>query len=143
MANYVTGYINGMWKLTLSTHAKERAVERLKELGVLFDDDKKYVELATAGVTQAMSNKFMSRYIVNAMQHSRRDTDVLVYDRVNKMVYAVVLHTSSESITVKTLAPLHNGTRWEYFNKDFQRICWIHKDAFVFSTPNGNITWTE
>ena len=48
-----------------------------------------------------------------------------------------------DAITVKTLAPLHNGSEWEYFSKKFQRICWIHKDAFVFSTPNGNVTWTE
>ena len=140
MNNYITGYINGEYKLELTTHAKERAIERFKSLGIKLNDEE-YIELAQAGISESLTNKFMYRYMDNVMKHKNHDVDVLVYDTNNKMVYALVLKPQKDSIVLKTLGTSHDGSKWEYYNKKYQRICWIHKDAFVFSTLNGNVTW--
>ena len=138
--NYIHGYINGEYKLELTNHAEQRAIERFRSLGIKLDD-KGCIELATAGITEVLSNTFMYRYMNNIMTHKNHDIDVLLYDTVNKMVYALVLKPHKDSVIVKTLGTSHDGSEWEYYNKKNQRICWIHKDAFVFSTINGNVTW--
>lgn len=136
MKNYNTGYING-YKLEISTHAKERAIERFKALGIQLDD-KGYIELAEAGICETLSNKFMMQYINNFMMHYEHNTDVLVLDTTNKMVYALNMKPSRNKLVVKTIGTSHNG-KWEH--KINNRICWIYPDAFKFTARNGNVTW--
>ena len=134
--NYSTGYING-YKLDFSIHAKERAVERFKSLGIQLNDNG-YIELAEAGVIQALSNKFMLRYINNYMATHEGKADVLVLDNPSKMVYAINMKPAEDKLVVKTIGTMHNG-KWQH--KLNNRICWIYDDAFVFTTMNGNVTW--
>lgn len=134
--NYSSGYING-YKLELSTHAKERAIERFKSLGITLDDNG-YVELAEAGVTQTLSNKFMMKYIDNFMQHKEYDADVFISDATNKMIYALSMKPAKNKLVVKTIGTTHYG-KWQ--NRIDNRMCWIYDNAFVFSTINGNVTW--
>lgn len=134
--NYSSGYING-YKLEFSTHAKERAIERFKALGMKLDD-RKCVELAEAGVYIALSNKFMTKYISNYMNCHRHKADVLILDKPNKMVYAVNMDPSKDILVVKTIGTTHCG-KWEH--RINNRICWIYDNAFKFTTINGNVTW--
>lgn len=64
--SYIDGYINGEYQVELTKHAQERAIERLQLLGIKLND-KQYIELAKAGVHEALTNKFMYKYIENYM----------------------------------------------------------------------------
>ena len=66
--SYIDGYINGEYKVEFTTHAKERAVERLQLLGIKLNDEQ-CVELAKAGVYEALTNRFMYKYIDNYMRY--------------------------------------------------------------------------
>ena len=134
--NYNSGYVNG-YKLEFTTHAKERAVQRFKELGIQLDD-KGYIELAEAGVYETLSNRFMSQYINNFMMNRTDETDVLVLDTTNKMVYAFNMKPMKSKLVVKTLGTTYNG-KWEHHM--YQRVCWIYPDTFKFTARNGNVTW--
>lgn len=135
--NYSTGYVNG-YKLDFSIHAKERAIERFKALGIKLDDNG-YIELAEAGMIETLSNRFMMQYINNYMVHNKqKDTDVFILNTTSKMVYAITMKPSKSKLVVKTIGTTHNG-RWKH--RIDNRICWIYEDAFKFTTINGNVTW--
>ena len=88
-----------------------------------------------------MQNPFMDRYLSNLTLNSRRKNEnILVYDEVNKMVYALSVKPYQDGrIVVKTIGTEHDD-EWLYQDK-YQRLCWIYKDAFKFSTINGNVSW--
>lgn len=133
-------YINGH-TVSLTTHAIERAIERFKSLSIAFPDDAGYIDLAMKAIEQVLENPFMDRYLCNLFANSERDNvDVLVYDKVNKMVYAFAVKPYKNRIVVKTIGTEIDNTEWLYDNK-YQRLCWIHKDVFRFSTANGNVVW--
>lgn len=139
--NYVQGYINGEYKLEFTDHARQRAVERLQELGIQLDADK-CIELAEAGANEALSNKFMLQYLTNMMLHGNNQ-EVQVYDERNKMVYMIIVDTELMKVVVKTLGSSRK-CKWEHTpsNKRLrERKCWIYENAFVFTTINGNVTW--
>lgn len=134
-------YING-YRVSLTTHATRRIVERFKALCIAFPTDDEYIDLALSGIEQVINNPFMDKYLYNLICNSKHDDeDVLVYDEVNKVVYALVVKPYQNGrIVVKTMGTEHNDSEWLYANK-YQRICWIYKDVFKFSTLNGNVTW--
>ena len=140
MNKYIDGYINGEYQVELTNHAKERAVERLRSLGIKLNDEK-CIELAQAGVNEALTNKFMFKYIDNYMSHKYSDADVLINDEVNKMAYVINLKPQQDRIVVKTIGETRKNERWKGYRYMNERKCWIYKDAFVFTTANGNITW--
>lgn len=133
------GYIRGR-KVSFTTHATERAIERFKSLSIVFPNDEGYIDLAWSGIEQVLNNPFMDKYLYNltCRSHNGKE-DILVYDTINKIVYAftIVPHQRGR-IIVKTIGTMHED-EWLY-NK-VQRICWIYKDVFKFSTLNGNVTW--
>lgn len=134
-------YVNGH-KVSFTNHATERAIERFKDLSIVFSDNDKYVDLAMSGIEYVLNNRFMKRYMDNLVCYSRNhDENVLVYDEVHKMVYALVVKPYERGrIVVKTIGTELNDMEWLYDNK-FQRLCWIYPDVFKFSTVNGNVTW--
>lgn len=92
------------------------------------------------GIAEVLNNKYMDKWLHNLISHThRRDTDVLVYDKPNKMVYALVVKSSSK-IVLKTLGT-EMEDEWMYSSDTKQRLCWIYSDAFVFSTSSNNRTW--
>jgi hypothetical protein len=130
-----------LYNIWLSKHAEERAVERFKALHIVCDDDKGYIDLALSAVNIAVNNRFMEKYLRNMFKCSKRYTeDVLVYDEVNKMVYALAIKTDTKKVIVKTIGTEKDGTEWLYDNRH-QKLCWIYEKVFVFSTANGNVTW--
>lgn len=130
----------GNYRVVLKEHAITRAIERFKKLHIAFDSDEEYVDLAVYGVAEVLNNKYMQKYLDNLLSHTkRRDTDILVYDKPNRMVYALVVKSSSK-IVVKTLGT-EAEDEWMYSNNTKQRLCWIHNNAFVFSTSNNNVSW--
>lgn len=139
--NNVITCINGH-KVCLTTHATERIIERFKALSIVFPDNEGYIDLALGGIEQVLKNPFMDKYLYNLVSKSKyRNEHVLVYDEVNKMIYALVVKPHEKGrIVVKTIGTEHNNTEWIYRNKS-QRLCWIYKDVFKFSTVNGNVTW--
>lgn len=138
--SYIDGYINGEYKVEFTTHAKERAVERLQLLGIKLNDEQ-CVELAKAGIHEALTNRFMYKYIDNYMRYKRFDTDVLVCDEINKMAYVINVKPEHRKVVVKTLGETRKGEKWKAYKYMDERKCWIYKDAFVFTTANGNVTW--
>jgi len=133
-------YING-YRVSLTTHAKERIIERFKALSIAFPTDEEYIDLAISGIEQIINNPFMDKYLYNLISNSKHnDENVLVYDEVNKVVYALVVKPYQNGrIVVKTMGTEHD-IEWLYADR-FQRLCWIYKDVFKFSTLNGNVTW--
>lgn len=133
-------YIN-KYKVSLTTHATKRAIERFKGLSIMFPSDDEYIDLAIGGLEQVLNNPFMDKYLYNLVANSKRHNEnVLVYDEVNKMVYALVVKPYQRGrIVVKTIGTEYD-TEWLYDDK-YQRLCWIYKDVFKFSTVNGNVTW--
>jgi len=134
-------YVNGH-KVSFTNHATERAIERFKSLSIVYPSNDKYVDLAMGGVEYVLNNRFMDKYLKNLVSNSRNhDENVLVYDEVHKMVYALVVKPYQNGrIVVKTIGTELNDMEWLYDNK-FQRLCWIYEDVFKFSTSNGNVTW--
>lgn len=139
MSNAVV-YINKR-KVSFTTHAIERVIKRFKALSIVFPDDEGYIDLAIYGLEQILNNPFMDKYLCNLVSNSRHyNENLLVYDEVNKMVYALVVKPYQRGrIIVKTIGTKHD-TEWLYCNK-YQRICWVYKDVFKFSTSSGNVTW--
>lgn len=132
-------YINA-FKVVLTDHAIKRAIERFKKLSIVFPDDQGYIDLGHSGLMEVLQNDSMKKYLDNLISHSRYDRDVLVYDTPNKMVYAFAVKPSG-AIIVKTIGTEYDeNSEWLYANAH-QRICWIYKDAFKFSTRDGNTTW--
>ena len=129
-------------EISFTAHAKERAIERFKSLSIVFPNDEDYIDLAISGIEQVLINPFMNKYLENLTLNSKRyNEDVLVYDEVNKMVYALAIKPYQNGrIVVKTVGTELDDSEWLYHDK-YQRLCWIYKDVFKFSTINGNVTW--
>jgi hypothetical protein len=106
----------------------------------VFNKDEDYIGLTKSGVEQILKNPFMDKYLNNLYHSRRRNEDVLVYDKVNKMVYALAVKPYENRIVIKTIGTEIDDTEWLYGNK-YQRLCWIYEDTFKFSTVNGNVTW--
>lgn len=132
-------YISGHY-VSLTNHAIERATERFKSLSIVFPDDNGYLELTRRAIQQVLDNPFMDRYLSNLYNSKHSNENVLVYDKVNKMVYALAVKPYQSRIVVKTIGTELDNTEWLYDNRH-QRLCWIYKDVFKFSTSNGNVTW--
>ena len=137
-------YLNNR-KISFTTHATERVVERFKALSIVFPCDEDYIELAISGIEQVLNNPFMSRYLNNLISCSKHDNeDILVYDEVNKVVYAFVVKPRQNGrIVVKTMGTKRDMEEWIYsiYSHKKQKICWIYDGVFKFSTSNGNVTW--
>lgn len=128
------------YRVSFTRHSMERAIERFKALSIMLPTDEQYMELALDGVRHMLDNPFMDKYIQNLMLYSHHENNnVLVYDEVNKMIYALAVKPYESRIVVKTIGTKHD-TEWLYDNK-YQRLCWIYPETFKFSTSSGNVTW--
>lgn len=126
-------------KVVLSKHASERTIERLKSLGICYENEYEYYDAIFYSINEMLTNKFMDKYISNMMGKTRSNRDILVHDTRSKMVFALGINTYTYCITIKTIGTEHEES-WRYSN-DYQRMCWIYEDTFKFSTINGNVTW--
>lgn len=138
-AGYRWGDHNDTFSYHLSSHCCDRLVERLKEVGVQLPDAEAYYQLGLSGLKQIFDNEFVTRYVSNMMSKQRYQKFV-IHDNVNGSVFTIGVNPEDNSCTAITFG-MELVDKWDVSVN--QRLCWLYKDAFVFSTSNGNVTWVK
>ena len=104
--------ING-YSVGVTDHAVSRIVERFKALSISFPDEECYIDLGICGLEQVLANPFMDKYIHNLMMYNNHENvDVLVYDTLNKMVYAFSVKPFKNHIVLKTVGTERGSEGW-------------------------------
>lgn len=130
------GFIYGEWKVFLSTHACERAEERLSELGIRFENKTEYSVLALNFLNNMVTDDLVTRYILG----TKRPEKMLFKDCRTKMCFVLKIDPIEKEVKCITFGTERNEKWVHGRNKD--KIAWLYPEAFVFMTKyGGNITW--
>jgi hypothetical protein len=128
------------YKLLMSRHALDRAKERLHYMGIRFDSEEQYYDLAIDFCLNALSHRYMRQYL-NNMVENRISTRILVRDQRTGMVCVIAVNPYNYNLYCVTYGSDKEKT-W-ITSHDLQRRCWIHDDnTMVFSTATGNTVWS-